>query len=91
VEGRGELVDAHTVRVGNTSYTADKILVATGARPWLPKFEGSEHLITSNEAFHLPELPKRVVVVGGGYIACEFASIFHGCGSDVTMVCIILA
>ncbi|KAJ1489090.1 hypothetical protein T484DRAFT_1781128, partial [Baffinella frigidus] len=66
--------------------TADKILVAVGGWPMVPKFEGSEHVISSNEAFFLPELPKRVIVVGGGYIAIEFAAIFNGYGSKVTQI-----
>src|SRR3954468_12684603 len=66
--------------------TAEKILIATGARPVMPKIDGIEHAITSNEAFHLPELPKRIVIVGGGYIANEFAGIFHQFGSHVTLV-----
>ena len=67
--------------------TAAKVLIATGGRPRLPAdLPGIEHAITSEEAFHLPELPKRIVVVGGGYIAVEFACIFHGLGVDVTLV-----
>ena len=66
--------------------TADKILIATGARPVMPEVDGIEHAITSNEAFHLEEIPKRVVIVGGGYIANEFAGIFHQFGSHVTLV-----
>ena len=66
--------------------TAERILVAVGGWPFVPELPGIEHAITSNEAFFLPELPKRVVVVGGGYIAVEFAGIFHGLGSDVTQV-----
>jgi len=67
--------------------TADKILVATGARPWMPKsLPGVEHAVTSNEAFHLPELPRRIVIAGGGYIALEFAGIFNGLGVETTLV-----
>ena len=67
--------------------TATTILVATGARPFLDHgIVGVEHAITSNEAFHLPKLPRRIVIVGGGYIAVEFAGIFHGLGSEVTLV-----
>ena len=86
LEGRGVIEDAHTVVVGERPYTADKILVATGGWPWVPEFEGREHVITSNEAFHLEALPPRVITVGGGYIACEFASIFNGLGSTVHQV-----
>jgi len=66
--------------------TADKILIATGARPQMPAVEGIEHAISSNEVFHLDKLPKRIVIAGGGYIASEFAGIFHQFGSHVTLV-----
>jgi glutathione reductase (NADPH) len=92
LHGRAENVDAHTVEVlpkaGSKDagrYTARKILIATGGRPWRPDFPGAELGITSDEAFHLPELPKRVMVVGGGYIAVEFASIFNGLGVQTTL------
>ena len=71
---------------GGKSVTADKILIATGARPLMPKIEGIEHAISSNEVFHLERIPKRIVIVGGGYIANEFAGIFHQFGSKVTLV-----
>ena len=88
VHGRATLKDRHTVEVeGRGTITAARILIATGGRPWMPKaLPGIEHAITSNEAFHLPELPKRIVVVGGGYIAVEFAGIFNGMGVDTTLV-----
>jgi glutathione reductase (NADPH) len=86
VVGRGRLMDAHTVAVGERIVTAGTILIATGARPWRPEIPGAELAIVSDDAFHLPALPKRVVIVGGGYIAVEFAGIFHGLGSDVTVV-----
>ena len=66
--------------------TAGKILIATGARPVMPKIEGIEHAISSNEVFHLDKLPKRIVIAGGGYIANEFAGIFHQFGSHVTLI-----
>ena len=66
--------------------SAKYILVATGAWPVMPEFEGSEHCVTSNEVFHLPELPRRVVIQGAGYIAMEFAGIFNALGSHVTVV-----
>ena len=66
--------------------TAGKILIATGARPFMPEIEGIEHAISSNEVFHLEKLPKRIVIAGGGYIANEFAGIFHQFGSHVTLV-----
>ena len=86
IDGRGRLLDAHTIVVGEKSYTADKILIATGGWPNLPEIPGIEHAITSNEAFYLESLPKRVVIVGGGYIAVEFAGIFHGYGSQVSQL-----
>eukprot|EP01087_Luapelamoeba_hula_P006957 TRINITY_DN1703_c0_g1_i2.p1 TRINITY_DN1703_c0_g1~~TRINITY_DN1703_c0_g1_i2.p1 ORF type:complete len:341 (-),score=51.22 TRINITY_DN1703_c0_g1_i2:165-1187(-) len=85
-EGTGKLVDAHTVQVGEEKITAERILIATGSSPHLPSVPGIEHVITSNEALDLPALPKRVAIVGGGYIACEFAGIFHGCGAKVTQI-----
>lgn len=83
---RAVLEDAHTVRIGDKTVTADKILIATGARPGLPDCEGAEHGITSNEVFHLEALPKRVVIAGGGYIANEFAGIFNALGVKVTLL-----
>ncbi|KZD12242.1 glutathione-disulfide reductase [Oceanibaculum pacificum] len=85
IDGRGSLVDAHTVKVGKKSYIADKILIATGGWPEMPEIPGIEHAITSNEALELKSLPRRVVIVGGGYIAVEFAGIFNGLGADVTL------
>ena len=89
VHARAVLKDAHTVELlgKDQTVTADKILVATGGRPWVPEeLLGIEHAITSEEAFHLPELPRRVLVAGGGYIAVEFAGIFAGLGSEVTLL-----
>ena len=85
IEGTAKLVDAHTVAIGERRVTAQNILVATGGRPVRPAIPGIEHAITSNEAFELPELPKRILIVGGGYVAVEFAGIFHGLGSEVTL------
>ncbi len=84
---RAELEDAHTlVLKDGRRISAKTILVATGGTPVLDdKIEGIEHAITSNEAFHLDELPPRIVVVGGGYIAVEFAGIFNGLGVDTTL------
>lgn len=82
----GAFVDDHTVRVGEQTVSAERILIATGAHPWVPDVPGIEHAITSDEAFYLEELPQKVIVVGGGYIACEFAGIFNGLGSEVTQV-----
>ncbi len=85
--GRGRLMDRHTIEVGGETVTADKILIATGGRPEVPPIPGHEFAITSNEAFHLPDpLPKRITIVGGGYIAVEFAGIFHGLGCEVDIV-----
>src|SRR5262245_34074588 len=70
-ETRAKLVDGHTLELGGKRITADYILIATGAHPSMPREPGAEHGITSNEAFHLKELPRRVVVAGGGYIAVE--------------------
>ncbi len=81
-----KLLDAHTVQVGEERFTAQTILIATGGSPSFPPGEGWEHAISSNEAFHLTELPKRVVVYGGGFIAVEFAGIFNGMGSEVNLV-----
>jgi len=86
LDGHGTLTGSHQVQVGEAIISAEKILLAAGGRPWVPEFEGSEHVITSDEAFHLEALPPRVLVVGGGYIACEFASIFNGLGSEVRQV-----
>ena len=83
---RAVVAGPHEVRVGERTVTAGVILVATGATPVVPDFPGSEHGITSNEAFHLAELPRRVVIAGAGYIANEFAGIFHNLGSHVTLV-----
>ena len=80
---RGKLLDPHQVQLGDETISAERILIATGGHPWMPDISGIEHAITSDEAFFLPELPQRVVVVGGGYIACEFAGIFNGLGSEV--------
>ena len=88
LHGKTRLLDRHTVEVdGHGKVTAKKILVATGGRPWMPQdLPGIEHAITSNEAFHLSALPKRIVIAGGGYIALEFACIFHGLGVETTVV-----
>ncbi|HEU4409906.1 MAG TPA: glutathione-disulfide reductase [Polyangiaceae bacterium] len=86
LEGRGRVVAPHTVEVGGKRYTARHILIATGGRPALPEVPGVEHAITSNEALDLPALPRRVVIVGGGYIGVEFAGIFTRAGARVTML-----
>lgn len=83
MEGRGTLVDAHTVDIDGKSVTANKILVAVGGTPFKPDIPGKELAITSDEALVLEECPKKIVVVGGGYIALEFAGIFHSFGAEV--------
>jgi glutathione reductase (NADPH) len=84
---RAALTGPNTVQLASgKTITADKILIATGARPLMPVLPGVEHAISSNETFHLEKLPKRIIIVGGGYIANEFAGIFHQFGSKVTLV-----
>ena len=84
--GHARIIDAHTVEVEGQRHTADTILIASGARPFTPDIPGAEHGITSNEVFHLAELPKRMVIAGAGYIATEFAGVFHELGVDVTLI-----
>ena len=83
--GRATLQDAHSVTIGDRAFTAERILIATGGVPVLPEIPGAEHVISSNEAFHLEALPPRIVIVGGGYIAVEFAGIFQGLGVETTL------
>jgi len=86
VEARATVVDPHTVSAGGRQMSARHILVATGGKPWRPPIRGAELGITSDEAFHLPRLPRRIVIEGGGYVAVEFAGIFHGLGAEVVVV-----
>ncbi|HEX2117152.1 MAG TPA: glutathione-disulfide reductase [Alphaproteobacteria bacterium] len=86
IDGHAELRDAHTVVVDGKAYTAKYILIATGGRPERPPIPGIEHTITSDEALELKTLPERVVVVGGGYIAVEFAGIFNAAGAQVRQI-----
>ncbi len=86
MDGRAVLGDAHTVEINGRRLTAATILVATGGHPTKPDIPGADLMITSNEAFHLPDLQKRVVVIGGGYIACEFSGIFNGFGSQAVQL-----
>ncbi|MFC7049377.1 glutathione-disulfide reductase [Emcibacter nanhaiensis] len=90
IQARGKMLDAHTVELtgpdGTRTVTADKILIATGGWPQMPEVPGIEHAISSNEAFHLEELPEKITVVGGGYIAVEFAGIFNGLGVETTLL-----
>ena len=85
-EAHAKIVGPHEVEVNGERFTAKNILIATGGWPQIPEIPGHEHAIGSNEAFFLKELPKRVLVVGGGYIAVEFAGIFHGLGANTTLL-----
>jgi glutathione reductase (NADPH) len=85
IRGRAKVLGPHEIEISGKKVTAKHILVATGAWPQVPDIPGREHAITSNEAFHLERLPKRALVVGGGYIAVEFASIFNGLGVKTTL------
>ena len=86
IRGWASIVDANTVEVDGKQYTAKYILVAPGGWPSVPDVPGKEFIITSNEVFDLDPFPKRFLIVGGGYIACEFASIFNGLGSEVALI-----
>ena len=86
ISGMATLIDAHTVEVNGTQYHAKKVLLATGSWPTKPEFPGNELAITSNEIFDLDSFPQRLLVVGGGYIASEFACIFNGLGAQVTQL-----
>lgn len=85
-DARATLIDRHTLDVGGKTVTAEKILIAVGGWPTKPEIPGIEHAITSNEVFYLESFPKRFVVVGGGYIAVEFAGIMNGMGAEVTQL-----
>jgi len=86
IRGRGRFVDAHTVEVNGKQYSAERIIIAVGGWPFIPSFPGSEHAVSSNEIFDLAQFPKRLAVVGGGYIAAEFAGIFNGLGAEVSQL-----
>ena len=86
IDGRARILDPRTVEVNGQTYRAEKILVATGGWPHVPAFPGSDLAITSNEIFDLETFPERLLVVGGGYIAVEFAGIFNGLGARVTQL-----
>ena len=86
IDGRARLTGPHSVEVAGREYSAERILVATGGWPFVPAFPGSEHVISSNEVFDLESFPRRVIVVGGGYIAVEFAGIFAGLGATTDLV-----
>jgi glutathione reductase (NADPH) len=85
LDGRAVLADPHSIEIGGRTVTAGTVLIATGSHPVVPDQPGAELGITSNEAFHLERFPKRVLIVGGGYIALEFAGIFNGLGAKVTL------
>ncbi len=86
IQGRAKIVDAHTVEINGKQITAERLLIATGGWPDIPNIAGKEHIISSNEAFFLDSLPEKIIIVGGGYIAVEFAGIFHGLGVDTTLL-----
>lgn len=83
IQSRAKLLDPHTLEVDGRKITAEKILIAVGGRPVKPDLPGAEYTITSNEMFHLPEQPKHIAILGGGYIGVEFANIMNGLGSQV--------
>jgi glutathione reductase (NADPH) len=84
--GRARLVDQHTVEVDGERHTTETVLIATGGVPWLPSLPGIEHALTSDDIFALDRQPERIVIVGGGYIAVEFAGIFNALGTHVTQL-----
>jgi glutathione reductase (NADPH) len=86
IYGRATIVDDHTVEIDGKQFTAERLLVATGGWPMVPDIPGKEYVISSNEAFFLESLPKKIIIVGGGYIAVEFAGIFNGLGVDTTLL-----
>ena len=87
IEGWAQVTGPHSVAVNGQVHQARHLLVATGGRPVVPDIPGREHVITSDDIFDLSPFPQRLLVVGGGYIACEFASIFNGLGAQVTQLC----
>jgi glutathione reductase (NADPH) len=86
LEGRGKFIDHHTIQVGDRIVTADKILIAVGGVPVRPDIPGIEHAIVSDDIFNLPTQPKKIVILGAGYIGCEFACILNGLGTEVTQI-----
>ena len=83
--GRAQVLDAHTAAVDGKAYSAERLLIATGGWPFVPDIPGKQHIVTSNDLFFLEQLPKRIMIVGGGYIAVEFAGILHGLGVNTTI------
>lgn len=86
INGHARFIDPHTLDIDGQTVKADKILIATGGRPHIPDIKGKEHVITSDDAFYLPQFPQNVVIVGGGFIGVEFAHILHGMGANVTLL-----
>ena len=86
ITGRAQVLDVHTVSVHGRKYCTERILIATGGWPLVPDIPGKQHIVTSNDMFFLKQLPKHIIIVGGGYIAVEFASILHGLGVN-TILC----
>lgn len=86
IQGYGKLVDTHTITVGERQITADKILIAVGGYPTKPNISGIEHAIVSDDMFHLKTQPRKMVILGGGYIGSEFACIMNGLGTEVTQI-----
>ena len=86
IHGFATFEDAHTIKVGDKTYTAAYIMIAVGGRPRQPTFPGNEHVIVSDDAFHLEKLPKKILIQGGGYVSVEFAHIFHGLGVHVDLI-----
>lgn len=86
IDGRAKISGPNSVTVAGKEYTAERILIATGGWPFVPDFPGNEHVISSNEVFYLDQFPKRAIVVGGGYIAVEFAGIFAGLGAKTSLI-----
>ena len=86
LDGRARILGPNTVEVSGTEYSVKTILIAVGGTPFIPEFKGSEHAIDSNDAFYLESFPDEICIVGGGFIACEFACIFKGLGAKVTLI-----
>ncbi len=86
LDGRAVIVDPHTVTINGSSFSCKYILIASGGQPYVPEFPGREHVVTSDDMFYLEALPKRLAIVGGGYIAVEFAGIMHGLGVETHLL-----
>lgn len=86
IKGRGRIIDQHKVDVAGKQYTTERILIAVGGMPFVPDFLGKEYVVTSNQIFDLEKFPKRIIIVGGGYIGVEFSGIFNGLGAQVSLL-----